>query len=426
MRAHPRNVRVHVKTTRNSPMKRNSPKKSTLIKSARHPTHHVPTSPRASTNGRSWTGSGNAAPFAHPADDRSLCQRCLERKNDDDEPCPIHPQCQVGMCQSHLPNWRLFCSQIPMTIEQRRIMKRWVLDIMPDLTPRQVEKLTDEERCALIRNMDLEWRRPLREPEQFVGCSGDEDLDYITYEPLNRVPHEVNGTFSLPDNNPKERCADIRGVVDWWRSRDKQHLPRTVPHFSRLDSSELRERIRNWAGRNKFFREHFATENELLAALNGQEALGATEPVHVDWAELYEDWNIQEANRAAVRDQLAAGGLTEPVWRAQWALQQTAWLQQQEHMSADDLETLHRAIERRFMDTGDDDSRLCILCADNERSIVHTGCRHCSICEVCYVRVAERQGWPAHVACIHCRVRSPAITIGEYTLAGNINNVILM
>lgn len=312
-----------------------------------------------------------------------------------------------------------------MTVEQRRITKRWAIDIMPEFTPRQVEGLTDGELCALIRNKDLEWRRPLHEPEQFVGCGGDDDLDYITHEPLNRVPHEVNGTFFLPGNNPRERRVDIRGVVDWWRARERMNLPKTVPQFNQLSSPELQARTMNWEGRNKFFREHFATESELIAALNRQDAPGA--PVHVGWAELYADWDIREANRARERDALLPqGGLTEQVWRAQWNLQQTAWLQQMEHMDADDLETLHRAIERRFMDTGDDDSRVCLLCADNDRSIVHTGCLHCLMCEVCYVHIAEVQGWPAHVACTICRLRSPAVTLGEYaTLVGNINDVLL-
>jgi len=411
-------------------MKRNSPTKSKLpIKSVRSPSHRVPTDRRASANFRSWVGSGNVAHFVHPTDDRSFCQKCLERKDDDDEPCPMHPECRVGMCESHVPNWVRFCSQFPMTTEQRRITKRWVRDIMPGLTPRQIGALTDEQLCQIIRNIDLEWRRPFREPEQFVGC-GDDDLDLITHEPLSRIPHEVNGTFSLPPN-PKERCADIRGVVDWWGARDRigreqgLNLPHDVPQFNHVDSQELQARIRNWEGRNKFFREHFATEDELIAALNEQDELGA--PVHVDWAELYADWNMQEANREAERDAQAAQAVrNEPVWRAQWAHEQAEWLRQQELMDADDLETLHRAIERRFMDSGDDDARLCQICGDKGRSIVHTGCRHCFMCDVCYVLLAEFHRWPAHVPCIKCGLRSRAVTIGEYTaLVGNINDVLI-
>jgi len=54
-----RNKRL-AQTPHHSPVKRNSPKKSLnhQIKSARTPTHHFKTSPRASANGRFWIGSG--------------------------------------------------------------------------------------------------------------------------------------------------------------------------------------------------------------------------------------------------------------------------------------------------------------------------------------------------------------------------------
>ena len=193
----------------------------------------------------------------------STCHRCINRYPiaDDDRGCPLHPECDVGTCKTHQPEWRRFCGQPKLTDDQRCNIRRWITDVAPDITPERVNGtsgMSDAELCEELTIIDDEWRRPSTAPANFA-CEGE---DALSRERLVDVPHEVLGTFSMPSSCGKRTqtlCADIRAVDNWWKQQDLETRPRTVPQFHGVDKTDeyYRRRVQKWEGRMRFYKEQF-------------------------------------------------------------------------------------------------------------------------------------------------------------------------
>ena len=190
--------------------------------------------------------------------------------------CPMHPECAPTIhptgdvdhtCRTHTPNWRRFCTQTPCSDAHRRILRRWMRDVVPELAEDDVARMDDAALCERLERIDAEWRLPSTFPEHF-DCTDEPDV--ISLGEFKDVPHEVLGTFvftdGTPERAPRIKCADLRFVEAYARERAKQGLPPHVPHFQYLpDSPYLRERAREWEGRVRFYRDQFATEEALIA-----------------------------------------------------------------------------------------------------------------------------------------------------------------
>jgi hypothetical protein len=196
-----------------------------------------------------------------PSADKSSCHQCVSGR------CPVHTECDEGTCQTHVPTWRRFCGQFPLSNHDRQIVRRWLAYVSPDLSQQTVDEMSDARLCEALTALDAEWRRPLTNPQDFE-CDGD---DLITSEPLSSVPHEVLGTFVLPASKPgqtpRTRCADIRGVDMWWDGQASLGNPRTVPQFHRQEHLPyFKGLIREWDGRMRFYKEQFAPDMDDMVA----------------------------------------------------------------------------------------------------------------------------------------------------------------
>lgn len=239
---------------------RSSPQPSNRVdaRGGRGPVSRFTRSPRerhASGGLRRRVGGANRAAPTSAA--TSTCIRCINKFPLDDGRCPVHAECDEGTCRTHTPKWRRFCSHTMLSDEQRATMRRWIKDVAP--ATESVDEMSDEQLCDVLKRLDAEWRRPLLEPESF---SCDEE-DAISYEPFSDVPHELIGTFEMPSSSPDQarlkRCADIRGVEQWWRTQPRER--RTVPQFHHLDNQPYFQGLmREWEGRIRFANEQFAPD----------------------------------------------------------------------------------------------------------------------------------------------------------------------
>ena len=218
--------------------------------------------------GRTYRRIANPNHVAEPPnpvaedDERSLCYHCVDRTNR----CPMHPDCELGECRSHPPNWVQFCKNRPLTDAQRRHLVRWVQMLQPDLPAQDVKGMSDAQLCDALAQLDAEWRRDASQcAKRHPDGTRDENPDLLSYNDFHDLSHEVIGTFRLPRANDIQ-CADLKNLRDQTVQTFDKHF---IPHWQWVkgwtEEPYYRGLFRDWRARADFYDEQFVEPDALPA-----------------------------------------------------------------------------------------------------------------------------------------------------------------